>query len=49
MHGLFEVDGVQNFQLVAEMQKHFPTFGDDAALRDAVVKIEKGNVTHFLR
>ena len=33
MHGFFEVDGIQNFQPVAEMQKHFSAFVDNAAFR----------------
>ena len=32
VHGLFEVDGVQNFQPVAVMQQHFSALGNDAAL-----------------
>ena len=32
VHGLFEVDGVQNFQPVAVMQQHLSAFGNDAAL-----------------
>lgn len=31
MHGFLEVDGVQNFQPVAEVQEHFSALGDDAA------------------
>ena len=32
VHGLFEVDGVQNFQPVAVMQQHLSALGNDAAL-----------------
>lgn len=31
VHGLFEVDGVQNFQPVAKMQKHFSALVDNTA------------------
>ena len=40
MHGLFEVNGVQNFQPVAVMQQHLSALGNDAALRVVPVKIE---------
>ena len=47
VHRLFEVDGVQNFQPVAEMQKHFSAFVDNAAFRTALVKTLQNNT--FIR
>ena len=46
MHGLFEVNGVQNFQPVAVMQQHLSALGNDAALRVVPVKIENRSVTY---
>ena len=49
VHGLLEIDSVENLDIIAILQKSVSALNDDTALRDAVVKIENGNVTHFLR
>ena len=70
MHGLLEVDGIEDFdpvrliddfavlilhglavlaQLGRPALEHLAALHQDGSFRDAVVKIENGNVTHFLR
>lgn len=46
VHGLFEVDGVQDFQLVTVFQKCVPALDHDTTFRERSVKIENGKVTN---
>lgn len=45
MHRLFEVDGIENLDVVVVLQKGIATFDDDTALRECFVKINKGNIS----
>ena len=49
VHGLFEVDGVQDFQLVTVFQKCVPALDHDTTFRKRFVKIENGKVTNYFQ
>ena len=46
VHRFFEVDGIEDFQLVLESQEHLTALGNDAALRVLSIRIEK-KVNYF--
>ena len=47
IYGFLEVDRIEDFDTVVVALKQLADLTDHAAFRDAVVKIENGNVTHF--
>ena len=49
VHTLLEVDGIEYLDPIPLFQKRISALHYNGAFRDAVVKIENGNVTHFLR
>ena len=49
MHRLFEVDSIENLDVVVVLQKGIATFDDNTALRVVPVKIENRSVTYNFR
>jgi hypothetical protein len=49
VHGLFEVYGVQDLQLVTVFQKCVPALDHDTTFRKRFVKIENGKVTNYFQ
>ena len=49
VHRLLEVDGVQDFHLIAVFQHGLPTFKHDCTFRKRFVKIENGKVTNYFQ
>ena len=49
MHRLLKVDGVENLDGVAMLQKGVAALNHDAAFRNAFVKIENGKVTNYFQ
>ena len=45
VHRLLKVDGVENLDVVAVLQKGVATLNHDAAFRECFVKINKGNIS----
>ena len=49
MHRLFEVDSIENLDVVVVLQKGIATFDDNTALRVVPVKIENRSVAYNFR
>ena len=49
MHRLFEVDSIENLDVVVVLQKGIATFDDNTALRLVPVKIENRSVAYDFR
>ena len=43
MHGLMEIDGIENLDPIAALQKSIPTLINDASLRKRFVNTENDN------
>ena len=48
-HGFFEIDGVQDFDLIPGIREHLSTLDNDRTLRKRFVKIENGKVTNYFQ